>query len=88
MSLSQLHQMHILTLASVGGSLVSYLLCLFFLKNAINLGSLSLVDFLFILIITLISWGPLLAWRYILNILRLIKAKFYPNDYEKVMKNV
>lgn len=63
MTLSEIHRMHLLTIACVGGSLLCYLICLLFLKSAINLAEISFIDFLFICLITLVSWGPLLAWK-------------------------
>lgn len=64
MTMSQIHRMHLLTIVCVGGSLLCYFICLFFLRDAMSLSAITWADFGFILLITLISWGPLLAWRY------------------------
>lgn len=37
MTLSEIHRMHLLTIICVASSLVCYLVCLIFLKSAINL---------------------------------------------------
>ena len=63
MTLSQIHQMHLLTIVCVGGSLMCYFTCLFFFRKAMNISALTWADFLYICLITLISWGPLLAWK-------------------------
>jgi len=52
-----------------------------FLKNVVHVSSLTLVNFLFILLITLISWGPIFGWK-------LLRKRIWPTDYEKVMHTV
>jgi hypothetical protein len=64
MTLSQIHHLHLLTIICVAGSLLCYLICLFFLPEAISLSGVTLMDSLFVGLITLVSWGPLLAYRY------------------------
>lgn len=65
MTLSEIHRIHVLTLACTGGSLLCYTICIVFLKTVVHVSSLTLVNFLFILLITLISWGPIFGWKYI-----------------------
>jgi hypothetical protein len=63
MTLSSIHRIHILTLVCTGLSLLCYVLCIALLKNVIDVASLSFVDFLFIILITLTSWGPMFVWK-------------------------
>ena len=63
MTLSEIHRIHILTLACTGGSLLCYALCIGFLQNVIHVSSLTLADFFFIFCITLTSWGPTFIWK-------------------------
>lgn len=63
MTLSEIHRMHLLTIACVVGSLACYLVCLLFLKKFIHLSEISMVDFVYICLITLVSWGPMLVWK-------------------------
>ena len=63
-------------------------MCLVFLADFISVSDLSLVDLFYIFLITLISWGPLLLYKYDIWWYRILKRRFFPTDYEKVMKTV
>ena len=63
MTLSEIHRIHVLTIACVGASLLCYAICVVFLKNVVHVSNLSFLNFLFILLITLISWGPVFGWK-------------------------
>lgn len=66
MTISEIHRIHILTIACTAGSLLCYALCIIFLNDVIHVANLNFVNFLFILTITLISWGPIFGWKYLL----------------------
>jgi hypothetical protein len=63
MTLSEINRIHVLTIACTAGSLLCYAICIIFLKNLVHVADLSFVSFLFVLVITLISWGPIFGWK-------------------------
>jgi len=58
-------RMHVYHIICVLGSLITYVICLFFLNDYLHIASLTLEQFVFILIIFGASWAPLLFWKYI-----------------------
>ena len=56
--------MHVYLIICVLGSLITYIICLFFLNDYLHIASLTLEQFLFILIVFGASWAPLLFWKY------------------------
>lgn len=63
MSLSELNSLHIISIISVVGSLVMYALSIIFLNNVLDVANLSLKDLLWICLIVLASWGPILTQK-------------------------
>jgi hypothetical protein len=63
MTFSEIYHLHILMIVCVVGSLLCYAACLIFLNDFVQLASLSLENFIYILLITGISWIPLVLWK-------------------------
>lgn len=63
MTLSEIHRIHILTIAFTLGSLLCYSACIIFLGDFLHLADLSLKEFFMIFLVVCISWGPLLVHK-------------------------
>lgn len=75
---STIRTWHKIITISIIVSAITYFISLFFLKNLFLLSSLSLFDFLHILIISLSAWLPV-------QIFKLIKKKIRPSQIDKVL---
>jgi hypothetical protein len=61
-------------------SVLIYFGSIFIFKNMINVAFINWTFFFKILITSLVSWLPL-------HILRKFKSRYFPTDYEKIMKS-
>lgn len=72
--------MHFYMLLSQLLSVSLYFGSMYLFTSVINVAYIDFNFFQRIMLVTMASWLPL-------HILRILKSKFYPNDYEKIMAN-
>lgn len=63
------------------GSAILYILTIYLFPKQLLVSAMTPKFFIYVLIIVVVSWGPL-------YILKLILRKLDPTDFEKIMKNV
>lgn len=63
MTFSEINRLHVALIVTVLGSLVTYIVCLFFFSDYLHIASLTFEEMMFILLLFAASWAPLFLWK-------------------------